>query len=181
VACGLDTPEGFNPVAKAAAIWTRHMLTPEHRAWLATLPQGPHIVDDLVEICHGSPFDEDAYIFDDIDAVHALKAARRPLLLFGHTHHPVVFEQSRNVVDSLELPSEAETVIPLRPDVTYLVNPGAVGQARDGDTRAAYAIVDGEQRHVELFRLPYPVARTQAKVRAAGLPEPLAARLAVGR
>src|SRR5450830_1447208 len=71
VACGLDQAEGFNAVAKHAARWMLAELTPAHRAWLAALPRGPHEVDEFVEICHGSPFDEDAYIFDQLDAVHA--------------------------------------------------------------------------------------------------------------
>src|SRR5215510_5285976 len=65
VACGLEQAEGFNSVAKSAARWTLDMLTPEYRDWLCELPHGPILVDDVVEICHGSPFDEDAYIFDE--------------------------------------------------------------------------------------------------------------------
>src|SRR5437868_5142460 len=79
VACGLEQAEGFNAVAKAAVYWTLDVLTPAHREWLASLPQGPTLVDDAIEICHGSPFDEDAYIFDELDAVHALKASVRAL------------------------------------------------------------------------------------------------------
>src|SRR6185295_8847455 len=73
VACGLEQAEGFNTVAKNAARWTLDVLTPAYRDWLAALPEGPIEVDDVVEICHGSPFDEDAYIFDELDAVRALK------------------------------------------------------------------------------------------------------------
>src|SRR5262249_1450810 len=91
VACGLEPAEGFNVVAKTAVQWTLTTLTPSHRAWLAALPLGPIQVDDLIEICHGSPFDEDAYIFDELDALRALKASVRPLCLFGHTHYPIVF------------------------------------------------------------------------------------------
>ena len=80
VACGLEQAEGFNSVAKSAARWTLDMLTPEYRDWLCDLPHGPILVDDVVEICHGSPFDEDAYIFDELDAVRALKVSTRPLV-----------------------------------------------------------------------------------------------------
>jgi hypothetical protein len=69
VACGLEQAEGFNMVAKSAAVWTLETLTPAHREWLAALPEGPREVDDLIEICHGSPFDEDAYVFDVLDAI----------------------------------------------------------------------------------------------------------------
>ena len=75
VACGLEQAEGFNSVAKSAAHWTFDLLTPDHRTWLAALPAGPHTVCDLVQICHGSPFDEDAYIFDELDALRALKVS----------------------------------------------------------------------------------------------------------
>jgi diadenosine tetraphosphatase ApaH/serine/threonine PP2A family protein phosphatase len=181
VACGIDHAEGFNSVARMAARWTLETLTPANRDWLAALPAGPVLVDELVEICHGSPFDEDAYIFDELDAVRALKIAQRPLCLFGHTHYPVTFELSAGAFDSVGPAASGETVLVLKPEARYLVNPGSVGQPRDGDARAACAIVDVEKRHLELFRVPYPVAETQAKIVAAGLPEMLAQRLGVGR
>jgi diadenosine tetraphosphatase ApaH/serine/threonine PP2A family protein phosphatase len=181
VACGLEQAEGFNPVAKNAARWTLETLTAEYRDWLAALPEGPHIVDDLVEICHGSPFDEDAYIFDELDAVRALKTSTRQLCLFGHTHYPMTFELSEDALDSIGPAAASEAAIELVDRRKYLVNPGSVGQPRDGDPRAAYAIVDVDHRRVELFRLKYPVEQAQAKVIKAGLPEVLAQRLAIGR
>ena len=181
VACGLEQAEGFNAVAKSAAFWTFDVMTPEHRAWLATLPEGPILVDDLVEICHGSPFDEDAYIFDELDAVRALKASQRPLCLFGHTHYPVSFELSADTFDSTGPSASAESQLVLRNGSKYLVNPGSVGQPRDGDPRAAYAIVDVEGRQVTMIRVSYLVEAAQAKVVKAGLPDVLAQRLAAGR
>ena len=181
VACGLEPPEGFNVVARSAALWTLEVLTADHREWIAALPRGPLVVDDLIEICHGSPFDEDAYIFDELDALRALKVSKRPLCLFGHTHSPVVFAQSADAVDSIGPPPAREAQVTLHKALKYLVNPGAVGQPRDGDPRAAYAIVDTDSRQVELFRLAYPIEAAQAKVMQAGLPEILAARLAIGR
>src|SRR5688572_25429835 len=74
VACGIDTVESFNHLARHAISWTATTLTPARRAWLADMPAGPAIIDELVEICHGSPFDEDAYIFDDLDARRAVNA-----------------------------------------------------------------------------------------------------------
>jgi len=180
VACGLEQAEGFNAVAKSAARWTLDVLTPEYREWLCALPQGPTEVDDLVEICHGSPFDEDAYIFDELDALRALKVSTRPLCLFGHTHYPVTFELSSETIESAG-PGGTEMQIQLRTGCKYLINPGSVGQPRDGDPRAAYAIVDTKERRVELFRAPYHVEDAQAKVVKAGLPEVLAQRLGVGR
>ena len=181
VACGLEQPEGFNAVARRAAIWTYDVLTDDHRTWLAALPKGPVIVDDMVQICHGSPIDEDAYLFDELDAVRALKMAQRPLCLFGHTHYPVTFALTDGRVDILGGQHALDGPVMLLEESKYLMNPGAVGQPRDGDARAAYAIADTTARRVDLFRLNYPIETTQAKVTKAGLPDVLAQRLAVGR
>jgi predicted phosphodiesterase len=181
VACGLEQPEGFNAVARRAAIWTFETLTPENRNWLAALPKGPVNVDDMVQICHGSPVDEDAYLFDELDAVRALKMAQRPLCLFGHTHYPVTFALTDGRVDTIGGPHWLDGPLILQDGSKYLMNPGAVGQPRDGDARAAYAIADTTAKRVDLFRLSYPIEKTQAKVTQAGLPDVLAQRLAVGR
>jgi predicted phosphodiesterase len=181
VACGVEQAEGFNAVAKSAARWTLEVLTPRNRDWVAALPQGPTQVDDLVEICHGSPFDEDAYIFDELDAVRALKVSTRPICLFGHTHYPVTFELADETIESIGSSPASEMRVQIRDGCRYLINPGSVGQPRDGDPRAAYAIVDTSERRVELFRAKYPVEEAQAKILEAGLPEVLAQRLAVGR
>jgi predicted phosphodiesterase len=181
VACGLEQAEGFNSVAKSAAKWTLDVLRPAHRDWLCALAEGPIDVDETVEICHGSPFDEDAYIFDELDAVRALKVANRPLCLFGHTHYPVTFELSDESFDSVGSASAPQMIVQMRDGCKYLLNPGSVGQPRDGDPRAAYAIADTTRRRIELYRMKYPVEETQAKIVKAGLPEVLAQRLAVGR
>ena len=77
VGSGVESAEGFNAVARNAIRWTYETLTPDNREWLAALPAGPMLVDELIEICHGTPFDEDAYVFDDLDALarHARRAA----------------------------------------------------------------------------------------------------------
>jgi len=181
VACGLEQAEGFNAVAKSAAKWTLEVLKPEHRDWLCALPEGPIDVDDVVQICHGSPFDEDAYIFDETDAIRALKCSNRQLCLFGHTHYPVTFELANDSFDSMGSASAPQMHVQMRDGCKYLINPGSVGQPRDGDPRAAYAIVDTAVRLVELYRTRYAVEDAQNKVVKAGLPEVLAQRLAVGR
>jgi len=181
VACGLEQPEGFNAVAKRAALWTYDALTPANRAWLAALPEGPLMLDEYVEICHGSPFDEDAYMFDELDAVRALKVSQRPLCLFGHTHCPISFQLSQERVETLGSTGQPVTRIELVGDSKYLINPGSVGQPRDGDQRASYAIADTAAKLVELIRVDYPIDTTQGKILKAGLPEVLAQRLAVGR
>ena len=181
VAFGLDQAEGFNMVAKEAAHWMLEVLTPENREWIAALPEGPLAVDDLIEICHGAPYDEDAYIFDETDARLALKTATRPLCLFGHTHYPVIFEFTNGLCTRTGPAAETEARLELSEGVKYLLNPGSIGQPRDGDPRAAYAIVDTGARRVELLRLTYPLEAAQAKVINAGLPKILARRLAAGR
>jgi diadenosine tetraphosphatase ApaH/serine/threonine PP2A family protein phosphatase len=181
VALGLDQAEGFNSVAKAAARWTLDVLTKDNREWVAALPQGPRAVTALIEICHGSPFDEDAYIFDETDARLALNASTQPLCLFGHTHYPVTFQLTNGDFTRTGPATDAEARLELAAGAKYLLNPGSVGQPRDGDPRAAYAIVDASARRVELLRVTYPVDAAQAKVIGAGLPEILAKRLAAGR
>jgi len=181
IAIDLSEADDFNATARNAARWTYQALSPANRKWLAQLPAGPLDVDDLVEICHGSPFDEDAYIFDELDALRALRSASRPLCLFGHTHTPVTFYLTGGILTADQPRPMDEATLKIEDDVQYLLNPGSVGQPRDGDPRAAYAIVDTDARRVELLRLVYPIEVAQAKIVAAGLPEVLARRLASGR
>src|SRR5688572_18315970 len=164
VGSGVESPEGFNAVARNAIRWTFDKLTSENRDWLAQLPAGPMIVDELIEICHGTPFDEDAYVFDDLDALRALHAARRPLCLFGHTHVQVGYSILRNQF-AVETPNDARPFdITLAAEARYLINPGSVGQPRDGDPRAGFAMVDTEARRVTIHRIAYPVEKAQARI-----------------
>lgn len=181
VACGLDDAREFNNVARIAAAWTAAQLSTEDREYLRALPQGPAEIDDRVEICHGAPFDEDHYIFDAGDARRALAAASRALCLFGHTHLPVVFRRVDDAFSGGTPNPDAETVVKLQRGVRYLINPGSVGQPRDGDARAAYAILDDEAQELTMIRVRYPVEDAQAKILSAGLPPSLANRLALGR
>ena len=193
VGAGLEGAEGFNHLARHAIAWTAATLTEPNRAWLAALAQGPVTVDANLEICHGTPFDEDVYVFDDLDALRALRAARRGLCLFGHTHVPAAYQlQSRGEGSGSVLKSESDLDVPGPPrgkpfrlkldqDTRYFVNCGAVGQPRDGDPRAAYGIVDTAAHVLTMLRAAYDVAGAQRKIIAAGLPEVLAQRLAVGR
>jgi diadenosine tetraphosphatase ApaH/serine/threonine PP2A family protein phosphatase len=185
VAVGLDDVEGFNYLARQAIEWTARALTPDNRAWLAALPKGPVIVEPSVEICHGAPFDEDCYIFDDLDATRALRAAHAPLCLYGHTHVPAAFRlapRARNGdLQTMAPPRGPRFRIDVDHEARYLVNCGAVGQPRDGDPQAAFGLLDTDARVLTITRVPYDVATAQAKIIAAGLPEVLAQRLAVGR
>ena len=179
--CGIEDASNFNHVARIAASWTGDHLTAENRNYLRDLPAGPVVIDDRVEICHGSPFDEDHYIFDAEDARRALEAGDRQLCLFGHTHLPVVFRRAGNTYDGFLPEGDSDTTITLQDGVRYVVNPGSVGQPRDGDPRAAFAIYDTEGPTLTLRRIPYAVDAAQRRILGAGLPASLANRLAVGR
>src|SRR5687767_12977629 len=181
VGSGVESAEGFNTVARSAIRWTYDTLTPDNRQWLASLAEGPIAVDDLIEICHGTPFDEDAYVFDDLDALRALHAASRPLCLFGHTHVQVGYALTGDQFTLTTLDEMRPMVIPIGQGAQHLVNPGSVGQPRDGDPRAGFAIADTERREVTLYRTEYPVEKAQARILSEGLPEVLAHRLALGR
>jgi shikimate kinase/predicted phosphodiesterase len=181
VALGLEQAEGFNPAARHAAHWTIDALTPENRAWVAGLPMGPIEVDDMVAVCHGAPFDEDSYVFDELDAMRALASSPRPVCLFGHTHFAIAFELTATGLSVASPGAEGVSTLPLQDGVRYLINPGSVGQPRDANPRAAYAIVDTVAKQIAMCRVAYPVEITQAKMVRAGLPEPLVRRLAAGR
>ena len=163
----------FNPHAAAAARWTRAVLTPDSRRYLASLPTygrlGPH------RYVHGSPRKPYIweYILDHLQALEILLQFGPRLCFFGHTHLPRIFTG-----DGEEVPERGEW-ISLPP--AALVNPGSVGQPRDGNPEAAFAVVDLTTPAVRFFRVPYDVPTTQAKIREAGLPEVEAARLAFGR
>jgi diadenosine tetraphosphatase ApaH/serine/threonine PP2A family protein phosphatase len=180
VAAGLAPTDSFNHVARQAIEWTAAALTPANLQWLAALPQGPVPIDAVTEICHGAPWDEDAYLFDERDVERFGTAQSRPLCLFGHTHVPSIFRLAP-VVEAM-LPVRGERCrVPIDPGGRYLVNCGAVGQPRDSDPRAAFGLLDSANRVLTIVRTPYEVAVAQTKILDAGLPAVLAQRLALGR
>jgi diadenosine tetraphosphatase ApaH/serine/threonine PP2A family protein phosphatase len=183
VAAGLDDGESFNLVARSAVNWTTEELAPANREYLLALPEGPVAIDDTVEICHGSPLDEDHYIFDELDALRGFEKASRRLCLFGHTHMAVVYRRADRIAIVAGPGDTSGVCIKLDedPEAAFLVNPGSVGQPRDGDPRAGAGIVDTGTREVELFRVPYPIDVAAGKIRRAGLPDILARRLSLGR
>lgn len=190
VASGLEGTDGFNQIARDAIEWTASTLTPDNLEWLRALPKGPLTVDETILICHGTPFDEDVYVFDDLDAIRALRSSDHAVCLYGHTHVPAVFrlDQSgtRGAVpdDDIDLigPPRGEPFeFPFEANASYLVNCGAVGQPRDGDPRAAFGVLDTNARTVAIMRVEYDIAAAQAKILKAGLPEILARRLGMGR
>jgi predicted phosphodiesterase len=178
---GIDSLEWFNEVAQSAARWTMVELNPEQLSYLHNLPQGPVTLEHF-HLWHGSPRDEDEYISGPREAAPAFEDLDLPLGFFGHTHlQGIFFSKHRRLGAIPAVPrTETEVAIELEPDVLYLVNPGSVGQPRDGDPRAAYALYDTSQKVIFLRRVVYPVQATAEDIRKAGLPDVLAQRLFYG-
>jgi diadenosine tetraphosphatase ApaH/serine/threonine PP2A family protein phosphatase len=163
----------FNSHAAAAARWTQQVLTPTSRRYLAGLPTfgklGKH------RLVHGSPRKPYIweYILEELQALEILLAFGQRLCCFGHTHLPRIFteegEQIPEPGDWIPIPAAA------------LINPGSVGQPRDDNPDASFAVLDLPGQRVRYGRVPYDIPTTQAKIRAAGLPEIEAVRLELGR
>ena len=180
VCSGLEDGELFNRIALEAAMWTRKKLTKANSRWLRVLPQGPVEVDGRFAICHGTPIDEDAYIFGEIEALNVFRHTDYPVCFFGHSHFPVVFGLSTESITTV-LTVAPSFRFKLKPGVRYLINPGSVGQPRDGDWRAAFGLFDTEAMVVHFHRSPYNLKSAQDRIFEAGLPARLATRLAAGR
>ena len=172
---GLETLEWFNEYARRAVEWTRGRLDAGQIDYLGSLlhiHRGPDLL-----LAHASPVEPERWHY-----IHGLADLGEPFALFaerlcfvGHTHRPGIYAVGRR--------REAERCGSRRQlgkGLRHLVNAGSVGQPRDGDPRAAYALFDEERETVQLRRVPYEVARTQQRMRAAGLPPFLIERLAAG-
>jgi diadenosine tetraphosphatase ApaH/serine/threonine PP2A family protein phosphatase len=157
-------------------------LSQEQLHYLRDIPRGPAVLEHF-ELFHGTPFDEDEYVLSEKVAGQSLSALQMPLAFFGHTHvQGGFFRQHRRlgIVKAVQL-DESEYAIQLEPDLLYMINPGSVGQPRDGDPRAAYALYDSDARLVTLRRVEYPIATTYRKLKSAGLPDALGLRLFNGQ
>lgn len=152
-----DTPFRFHGSARAGIEFARAELGDRHREWLASLPDDRVEFDGLVRIVHGHPRNPDRYTYPEEVTPEIFDD--EPILVLGHTH--VQFHR--------------------RFDEGLVVNPGSVGQPRDGDPRASYAVIDTESMTVEEHRVEYDIGRTQRAIREHGLPTSLAERLAEGR
>lgn len=187
VCCGLTSAVGFNPVARAAANWTHEELTEENLAWLREMPKGPVLPEEPGVACvHGSPLNEDQYIVNMRDAWAPLHQMTALVTFFGHTHLQGGFslegEAWQAVRPMYRTRNEPECwTMKITEGTHHLVNPGSVGQPRDCDWRAAFAIYDTVKREVEFHRVPYDLVTAQGHILMAGLPERLAARLRDGR
>jgi diadenosine tetraphosphatase ApaH/serine/threonine PP2A family protein phosphatase len=189
---GISSTVQFNPVARTAANWTFGQLTKENIEWLRELPKGPlqpfdeRLGDAQVSLAHGSPLNEDQYILSMRDAWAPLQVMVTAITFVGHTHIQGGFSQKEHewheVRPRYRRRNEAETwTLAIAPGTRNLINPGSVGQPRDYDWRAAFAVYDSEAAEVIYHRVPYDVTATQGRILMARLPERLAARLREGR
>ena len=185
--CGEISLEEFSPMAARAGSWTQKVLAPEHVNWLRSMAAGPLVPGGSGVSCmHGSYRDEDEYLSSLYDAGPSLRLSPTRINFFGHTHlqggfaandmewfelHPVYASDDEQDASELVLSSGAR----------YFINPGSVGQPRDRDWRAAFAIYDDRQMTVEYHRVPYDFRTAQKRILRAGLPDLLATRLGQGR
>ena len=186
--CGLIDIKDFNPVAALASSWTRDQLTWANLEWLRALPQGPVQIAELpdTQFVHGSPVDEDEYVVNVADAVAPLMVSPIIVTFFGHTHLQGSFTLNGDHIDGVHpayrtVGQVEHSEFPLKKGLRYLVNPGSVGQPRDGDWRAGFAVFDSDAGIVAFYRVPYNLKSAQDRILATNLPQRLATRLAAGR
>lgn len=185
---GLTNAEHFNPVALTAVRWTQRQLNAATIRWLREIPRGPIMPDGPQVSCvHGSLLDEDQYVLSTQDAWRQLAHPHTRITFFGHTHVQGGFASNAEGEWFQLKPEYSEDAtaesyeLHLHAAATYLINPGAVGQPRDRDWRAAYALYDDEARIATFYRVPYDVRLAQMRIQRAGLPDVLGSRLRVGR
>ena len=186
---GIIGTDDFTEDARVSALWTRDHLTPENRSYLQSLPKGPRDIEGQFGILHGTPRDEDEYIPDTWAAAGMFEFLKHRVSFFGHTHLQGGFVKSRRRITEVRLKPvtrraasgiRARGVLEIQAEETYYLNPGSVGQPRDRDRRAAFAIYDTDGL-VEYGRVHYDIETTTNKILEAGLPEFLAYRLGIGR
>jgi predicted phosphodiesterase len=178
-AAGLEEPDSFNPVAWNAMIWTRDAITAETRRFLITLPRERQVRDFF--LFHGSIHDTNRYILYREDVVRNFRllsglSGAVAIGLFGHTHRRTTLIEQQGTISTSLSPDMQD----LAPGTRYLINPGSVGQPRDGDPRAAFAVHDAADSVVTFHRVTYDIRLCQDKIICAGLPRRLADRLEWG-
>jgi diadenosine tetraphosphatase ApaH/serine/threonine PP2A family protein phosphatase len=175
-ACGGAEIEWFNPDARAAMEWTRAAIGPRTREWLAALPE--RRIEAACTLVHGSPRDP---IWEYVTSVPVARAnlaeLTTPVGLHGHTHVPIAFRADDGRVEVITPGADSSMGLDER---TVLLNPGSVGQPRDGDPRASFAVLDTAAARIRWTRVEYDIEAVQGAMRDAGLPARLVARLSVG-
>jgi diadenosine tetraphosphatase ApaH/serine/threonine PP2A family protein phosphatase len=177
----------LNPIARAAIVWSARRLSPEARAWIRGRPGVAEI--GPLGLVHDNPVpSENSYLRDCASAAAAFRGVRVPLCLVGHTHVPLLFRTSVAAPDAEPAAQEVEAHLlheeepfPLLEGHRHILNPGSVGQPRDGDPRAAFAVLDLTESTFTLQRVPYDLLEAQRRMHECGLPDLLADRLAAGR
>lgn len=170
-----ENPEGFNDAAAEAVAWSRNQLTEDDRKWLRELKYFRLVANfSIVHATLDAP-QRWGYVFEKLEAAASFTYQNTQVCFFGHTHVPVAFIRDTGVRGGTYSKFRVES------GKKYFVNVGSVGQPRDGDPRASYVIYDLPQQTIEIRRLDYDIPTAQRKIRAAGLPERLAERLANGR
>jgi predicted phosphodiesterase len=170
-----DDLEGFNPHAAEAVRWTRKQLTPEDREWLRDLKYVRLVASfSVVHATLDGP-QRWGYVFDKLMAAASFTYQNTSVCFFGHTHVPVAFVRDAVVRGGTYSKFRVEA------GRKYFVNVGSVGQPRDGNPKAAYVIYDLDEGSIEIRRLDYDIPKAQKKIIAAGLPQRLADRLALGK
>jgi diadenosine tetraphosphatase ApaH/serine/threonine PP2A family protein phosphatase len=175
VALGTLDVADFNDEAAAAALWTRAALDERSRAFLSELVPSAAVGD--VELFHASPRDPVwEYVLSAETAYVSLVTANAPLVLVGHSHVALAIGLDDSELQGGLAPAGTEVEL----EGQWLLNPGSVGQPRDGDPDAAWLELDTDARFARFHRVAYPIERTQAAIRERGLPDGLAERLAHG-
>ncbi|RMF97477.1 MAG: metallophosphoesterase [Candidatus Schekmanbacteria bacterium] len=180
VACGIEEPIFFNPVAREAVLWTRGELSQKNRDFLCQLPEKMNISNEILCV-HGSPRDADEYIFGEATAEKCLNYLEDyeigiKICFFVHTHFKAAYSTA-NIS-----PSEGSKIkFHLKENYIYLINPGSVGQPRDRDWRASFVVFDSEKKLITYYLEEYDVEKTAEKIRKKELPLYLAERLFEGK
>jgi predicted phosphodiesterase len=173
--CGQTDIEDFNMYAKEAVLWSRDALNEGEINFLKGLPL--KYEEKNIDFVHSSLHHPESwrYLLDSTDAYIDFQIMDKEVLFVGHTHVPVIFEDDGKKVRTLN-PSE----LSLNSQSKYIINPGSVGQPRDGDPRASFAFFDSDRAYIEIVRIDYNIKKAQKKILNAGLPEVLATRLGYG-
>ena len=175
----------FNSPARAAVLWTRSNVRPKTLETIRRLPEGPkEVADGTILLCHGTPYDEDAYLMDarSLEKSYRVLGSKYPKVRFcflGHTHLPLVVVLKKG--SSKPEVTKLSDTVDLDPSGVYLINPGSVGQPRDGIAQASFGILDSRSMTYRNIRVRYAVQETQRRILHAGLPPALAHRLGEGR
>jgi predicted phosphodiesterase len=170
----------FNPEARAANIWNGSQLKQEHYAMLAVLPP-THEVDEQYMLAHGSPREPIwEYLLTRAQAFENFEYFKQQVCFIGHSHVPLVFRLRREGVCDGPSSPDSGMILRLEARMRYIINPGSVGQPRNQDPRAAFAVLDTDAGTVRFERVEYDIPRTQRLMREARLPEALALRLQYG-